>query len=320
MSVRHVLDGRRLRDADLSAAQRVSQPRPLRRTQRVSVPRIPRGFRKKKQKYPSRDRTSQMTPRQETLVLPRVEFIFFVVLVCCVWFLSFPLQLHCTRDKFGVLADVGASRTTQEEIASTVIWQPTRRCRPACFVLPATTGNVKKTMMVKSQHFVSLEEHKQLVSSSLFYERSVEDQKILVEEHRQVVTISLTLLIADVSVSTYVGCYKDDLVTRDLAITAWKQNEDNTVKDCVVRCYGYGYKYAGLQVSHFCGLLSGCSSVKTGPGILLSFAVMKLTGSSPCRSQFRLLAAREKEQSGLCVNASHSSFMCEVPLGRSTMW
>ena len=45
------------------------------------------------------------------------------------------------------------------------------------------------------------------------------------------------------------GCFKDEVLLRDLEITAWKDNEENTVLGCIMRCYDYGYKYAGLQVS-----------------------------------------------------------------------
>ena len=44
------------------------------------------------------------------------------------------------------------------------------------------------------------------------------------------------------------GCFKDEVLLRDLEITAWKDNEENTVLGCIMRCYDYGYKYAGLQV------------------------------------------------------------------------
>ena len=47
---------------------------------------------------------------------------------------------------------------------------------------------------------------------------------------------------------SYKGCFKDDILIRDLEITAWKENDENTVLKCIMRCYDYGYKYAGLQV------------------------------------------------------------------------
>ena len=47
---------------------------------------------------------------------------------------------------------------------------------------------------------------------------------------------------------SYKGCFKDELVLRDLEVTAWKENEENSVLKCIMRCYDYGYKYAGLQV------------------------------------------------------------------------
>ena len=53
---------------------------------------------------------------------------------------------------------------------------------------------------------------------------------------------------------SYKGCYKDQVMRRDLEITAWKENQETTVRDCIRRCHDYGYKYAGLQVS-LAGLL-----------------------------------------------------------------
>ena len=56
------------------------------------------------------------------------------------------------------------------------------------------------------------------------------------------------VLSTAIEIVSYKGCFKDELVLRDLEVTAWKENEENSVLKCIMRCYDYGYKYAGLQV------------------------------------------------------------------------